>query len=256
MKALLRKLPGALAVLLFWTALWALLARLVGQELLLPSPLQVLRKLVALMSTEPFWAATGRSILRVLTGLAAATLLGVLLAALTERSALARHLLSPVMTLVKSTPVASFIILALLWLGRDVLPAFITALMVLPVVWANVSAGLAGQDRQLLELARVYRLPRLRVLRRITVPSVLPHFSAALRSSLGMGWKAGIAAEVLTVPARSIGKNIFEAKLYLETTELFAWTLAVIVLSLIIERILLRLVGGMGRKGGGEAAGA
>ena len=94
------------------------------------------------------------------------------------------------------------------------------------------------------------------MLRRITVPSVLPHFSAALRSALGMGWKAGIAAEVLTVPARSIGKNIFEAKLYLETTELFAWTLAVIVLSLIIERILLRLVGGMGRKGGGEAAGA
>lgn len=256
MKTGLRKLPGALAVLLFWTALWVLLARLVGQELLLPSPLQVLKKLVSLAGTQVFWLATGRSILRVLAGLLSATLLGVLLAVLTERSALARLLLSPVMTLVKSTPVASFIILALLWLGRDVLPAFITALMVLPVVWANVSAGLAGRDGQLLELARVYRLPRLRVLRRITIPSVLPHFRAALRSSLGMGWKAGIAAEVLTVPPLSIGKNIFEAKLYLETTELFAWTLTVIVLSLIIERILLRLVGRIGRKGGGEPAGA
>ena len=254
MKAALRKLPGALAVLLFWTALWALLARLVGQELLLPSPLQVLKKLASMAGTELFWLAAGRSILRVLAGLLSAIVLGVLLAVLTTRSPLARRLLSPAMTVVKSTPVASFIILALLWLGRNVLPAFITALMVLPVVWANVSAGLAARDEQLLELARVYRLPRRRVLRRVTVPSVLPHFRAALRSSLGMGWKAGIAAEVLTVPPLSIGKNIFEAKLYLETTELFAWTLTVIVLSLVIERILLRLVGRIGWKGGGEPA--
>ena len=254
MKARLRKLPTTLAVLLFWTALWALLARLVGQELLLPSPLRVLEELFSMAGTEAFWLATSRSILRVLAGLLSATVLGVLLAALTEYSALARQLLSPVMTLVKSTPVASFIILALLWLGRDILPAFITALMVLPVVWANVSAGLSGRDRQLLELALVYRLPRRRVLRRITLPSVLPHFRAALRSSLGMGWKAGIAAEVLTVPPHSIGKNIFEAKLYLETPELFAWTLTVILLSLVIERILLRLVERIGQKGGGEAA--
>lgn len=149
MRASLRKLPGALAVLLFWTALWALLAKLVGQELLLPSPFQVLRKLFSLAAAESFWLATLRSILRVLAGLLSATVLGVLLAALTEYSSLARRLLSPVMTLVKSTPVASFIILALLWLGRDILPAFITALMVLPVVWANVSAGLAGRDAQL-----------------------------------------------------------------------------------------------------------
>ena len=244
-----RVLEG-LAVLLFWLGLWALLARLTGQELLLPSPRQVLRTLAALAGTGDFWLAAGRSILRVLTGLFSATLLGVLLAALTERSRLARLLLAPAMTLIKSTPVASFIILALLWLGRDVLPAFITALMVLPVVWSNVSAGLSSRDGQLLELARVYRLPPLRVLRRITVPSVLPYFRSALRASLGMGWKAGIAAEVLTVPQRSIGRNLFEAKLYLETSELFAWTLTVILLSLAIERLLLRLVADSGRKEG------
>lgn len=254
MKASLRKLPGALAVLLFWITLWFLIARIIGQELLLPTPLQVLRKLFSLAAERSFWLATLRSILRVLAGLLSATVLGVLLAALTERSALARSLLSPVMTLVKSTPVASFIILALLWLGRDILPAFITALMVLPVVWANVSAGLAARDIQLLEMARLYRLPRMRVLRRVTIPSVLPHFRAALRSSLGMGWKAGIAAEVLTVPTFSIGKNIYESKLYLETSELFAWTLTVIILSLVIEKVLLRLVGRIGLKGGGEHA--
>ncbi len=254
------KRPGklrfsALPALLFWLLVWILLSRLVGQELLLPSPLQTLRRLLALAATADFWSTVARSILRVLTGILAATLLGVLLAALTESSSVAKSLLSPLMTLVKSTPVASFIILALIWLGRDILPVFISALMVLPVVWANVSAGLAGRDRQLLELAQVYGLSRLRVLRRITVPSVLPHFRAALRSALGLGWKAGIAAEVLTVPQHSIGRMISESKLYLETTDLFAWTATVILLSLCIEKLLLRLLARTGAEGGETRAG-
>jgi NitT/TauT family transport system permease protein len=126
--------------------------------------------------------------------------------------------------------------------------------MVLPVVWANVSAGIAGQDQQLLEMAAVYRLSRRSILRHITVPSVLPYFRSALSSALGLGWRAGIAAEVLTVPPLSIGKRIYESKLYLETTELFAWTLTVILLSLLIERVLLRLVRTDFRKGGGKHA--
>ena len=238
-----RSFLRTLAVLLFWGLLWTVAAALVGQELLLPSPVQTARKLLELASAADFWLTVGQSVLRVLTGILAAVLGGVLLALLTHRSPLCMALLSPLMTLVKSTPVASFIILALVWLGRSTVPVFIAALMVLPVVWANVSAGLRGIDPQLLELARVYALPRLRVLRRITWPSVRPHLRAALRSALGLGWKAGIAAEVLTVPALSIGKRIYEAKLYLETTELFAWTAAVVLVSLGIEKLLLRLIG-------------
>ncbi len=254
MKPPLCRALRALAVLLFWLALWQLAARAVGQELLLPSPWQTAARLAELARTAAFWLTLGQSILRVLTGIFAALALGILLAVLSVKSGLCRALLSPVMTLVKSTPVASFIILALVWLGRGLVPVFIAALMVLPVVWANVSAGLMGIDPQLRELAQVFRLPRLTVLRRITLPSLLPHLRAALQSALGLGWKAGIAAEVLTVPARSIGKQIYEAKTYLETTELFAWTAAVVLLSLGIEKLMLRLVSRIGRRGGEDRA--
>ena len=253
MSAKLRKTLRTLAVVLFWLLIWQLAAALVGQELLLPSPLRVARELLRLAGGAEFWLTVAQSIRRVLTGIVSAVLLGILLALLTHKSAVLRALLSPVMTLVKSTPVASFIILALVWLGRDVVPPVIAALMVLPVVWANVSQGLDGIDPQLLELAQVFRLPRGRVFRRITLPSVLPHLRAALCSALGLGWKAGVAAEILTVPARSIGKRIYEAKIYLETTELFAWTAAVVLLSLVIEGLLLRLVGRIGKKGGAHA---
>ena len=253
MSPAVRKTLRTLAVLLFWLLAWALAARAVGKELLLPSPLRVGQTLFALMQGKDFWLTLLRSILRVLTGLVAASVLGVILALLTNISPLLSAQLSPVMALLKSTPVASFIILALVWLGRSVVPAVIAGLMVLPVVWANVTAGLNSVDRQLLELAAVYRLPRLRVLRRIVWPAVLPHLRAALRSALGLGWKAGIAAEVLTVPPYSIGKKIYESKIYLETSELFAWTAAVVCISFLIEGLLLRLVGPEKREDGKHA---
>jgi len=237
-----------LAVAAFWLTVWQLAAAAVGKELLLPGPMTVLKKLIELAVTGAFWRTLGRSILRVLTGILAGAILGMLAGLLTYKSRLARELLSPIMTLLKSTPVASFIILALVWLGRDAVPVFIAGLMVLPVVWANTAAGLAGIDPQLLELAAVYRFPRMKMFRRIMWPSLLPYLRSALRSALGLGWKAGIAAEVLTVPPWSIGKSIYEAKLYLETTELFAWTAAVVLLSFVIERVILRVVDGIGRK--------
>ena len=242
------KLLRRLAVLAFWLAVWWLVAAAVNQELLLPGPPAVAKKLAALGRTAAFWITLLRSILRVLTGILSGVILGIAAGLLTHKSRLARALLSPVMTLLKSTPVASFIILALVWLGRSVVPVFIAGLMVLPVVWANTAAGLAGIDAQLLELAKVFSFPRMKTLRRIVWPSLLPYLRSSLRSALGLGWKAGIAAEVLTVPPYSIGKSIYEAKLYLETTELFAWTAAVVLLSFLIERVLLRLAGGVGRK--------
>lgn len=212
------------------------------RELLLPGPGAVLRRLAALAVTGPFWRTVAVTLLRILCGAGAGTALGVLAAVLTWRFRLLHTLLSPLLTLVKSTPVASFILLLLIWLGRDILPAVIVLLMVLPVTWANVEGGLRGVDRELREMAKIFRFPPLRRLRRVWIPSVLPAFLAACRSTLGLAWKAGVAAEVLTVPARSIGKMLYESRLNLETTDLFAWTVVVVLCSLLIETLLTALL--------------
>jgi len=239
-----RKILKTVAAALFWVLVWQALALWLNKPLLLPGPPAVLRRLLSLLATADFWRQTLSSLLRVLLGVLSGAAAGVLLAALTCRSRVLDAVFSPLLTVVKSTPVASFVILVLLWIDRSGVPVFIAALMVLPMIWANVSAGIRGTDRQLLELVRVYRLRPGRVLRRIYIPSVLPHFRAACRAALGFGWKAGIAAEVLTMPRAAIGRMIYESKLYLETTDLFAWTLTVIVLSLALEKGLLRLIGG------------
>lgn len=240
-----------LITLCFWLLVWQLLSLRIGKPLLLPSPVQVIGRLFQLAATAGFWRITVTSLLRIVCGMLSAVVLGTLLAVLTSRSRLLYTLFAPVLTLIKSTPVASFIILALIWLGRDALPAFIASLMVLPMVWANVSAGISQTDRGLLEVGKVFQFGKGKLLTKIYFPSVLPYFVSACKGALGLAWKAGIAAEVLTVPAVSIGKMLYESKLYLEVCDLFAWTLAVVICSLIIEKVLVAAVGALGRRRGG-----
>ena len=235
---------NGLPALIFWTAVWYLAAKLLNNPLLLPTPMQVLRCLGNMVVTAAFWQTTVVSIGRILLGVACAIVLGTVLAVVTTQSSLLNALIAPAMTAMQATPVASFTILVLIWVNRDYVPVLICGMMGLPIVWNSVSGGIRITDPQLLEMAKVYRLPKLHTLRRIWVPSVMPFFRTACSSALGLGWKAGIAAEVLTVPKRSIGRMISESKLYLLTEELFAWTLAVIVFSLLLQKLMQRLLRG------------
>ena len=254
---LLRAAGKYIAVLIFWLLVWELLALRVGSGLLLPGPAPVAGRTLELIVSARFWRITGVSLARILCGVAAGVALGTVTAALTARFAALRALLSPLLTAVKATPVASFIILSLIWMGRDIVPGFIAFLMVLPMVWTNVSAGAAQTDPLLLETARVFGFPAWKTCRLVYVPSCAPYFVSACRAALGLGWKAGIAAEILTVPRSSIGRMLYESKLYLETTDLFSWTLVVILCSLVIEKALMAAVGRLGGRwraghGGGQ----
>lgn len=238
---------NSLPALLFWGLVWALAAWAMDKPLLLPTPVQVLRCMGQLAATSAFWQTTLISIGRILLGLALGIGLGSLLAVLTELSPILHTLIAPAMTAMQATPVASFAILVLIWVERDFVPVLILCMMALPVIWGGVSGGIRSTDPQLLEMAQVFRLSRYTKLRRIYVPSVLPFFRTACASALSLGWKAGIAAEVLTVPKMSIGRMISESKLYLQTPELFAWTLTVIILSLLLQGLMLRLLKGRDR---------
>lgn len=229
------KIALSVMAVLLWLVVWHIAAIRLGKPLLLPTPLAVAKRLGELIVTSNFWRYTLRSLLRVLGGIVLGVGIAVIVAALTAAFRPAELLLSPLITVIKTTPVASFIILAMLWISDDILPVFISFLMVFPVVWANLHTALRSIPRPYHDLAQIYRLPLLRRIRRIYAPSALPYFLSACRSSLGLAWKAGIAAEVLALPALSIGKQLNESKLYLETTDLFAWTVVVIVLSLALE---------------------
>lgn len=242
-----KTLRGVLAAA-FWLAVWQVLAVLVGQELLVPTPRLTAQRLWQLGQTAVFWQAAGASLLRVVAGFAIGVVAGGVLAVLTARFEAANALFSPLLKLIRTTPVASFIILAFVWIRTDWLPVFIAFLMVLPVVWGNVDKGLRETDRRLLEMARVFRFGRRRTLLHIRIPSVMPYFLSACTTSLGLAWKSGIAAEVICRPDHSIGRLLQTAKNHLETAEVFAYTIAVVVLSILLEQLFVRALRAAGKR--------
>ena len=248
----MKRIGKILLPLLFWLGAWQLAASAVGQDLLLPGPAAVGSRLLALAATAPFWQTALASLGRILGGLLLGVLAGTLLAGLSAAVPLLDWLLTPAVKVVRATPVASFILLVYLWVARGQVPGLISALMVLPVVWGNVTRGIAETDPQLLELARAYGFGRGKTLVLVYAPSVLPYFASGCRTALGLAWKAGVAAEVLCQPQNAIGTQIYNTKFYLETPSLFAWTLVVLALSFLLEwavgGLLKRLEGPEGRK--------
>ena len=223
----------------FWLTVWQAAAMAIGQEVFLVSPVQALRTLVQLLPRADFWQRVGFSSGRILLGFVLGTVVSVVLAVCAARWSAADALLAPVMQLVKATPVASFIILALVWVRGSALSVLISFLMVLPVLYGAVRTGIAGADVQLLEMAAVFRLPPGRRLRSIWLPAVLPAFRQGCSVALGICWKSGVAAEVIGLPNGSIGDALYRAKITLSTGELFAWTFVIILLSAGFEKLFL-----------------
>ncbi len=227
----------------FWLGVWQLLATVVGQELLLPTPWQVVVVWGQLAATQTFWLACLYSLLRIAAGYLLGVAVGILLGILCVYLPPADLLLSPVLRVVRAAPVASFIILALVWIKTDYLPIFIAFLMVLPLMFSATTAAIRGVDGKLLEMAKVYRLPKSRVITKILLPSAAPAVLAQALTILGLAWKSGVAAEVICLPRLALGKFLQNAKIYLETPEVFAWTATIIVLSLCLEHLLKYLAG-------------
>jgi NitT/TauT family transport system permease protein len=223
----------------FWLLLWQLLSVAIGQKILLVSPIAALLRLGELALTAAFWRAIAFSCVRIMGGFLLAVLMGTLLAGLSAQLAFVRELLFPAILMMKATPVASFIILVLIWIPSRNLAVLISFMMVLPVLYTNLLDGIQSTDRQLLEMAKVFRIPHWRVLRSIYLAQLLPFFRSACSISLGLCWKAGIAAEVIGIPNGSIGEKLYQAKIYLETADLFAWTLVIILMSMLLERLFL-----------------
>ena len=239
---MIKKVLKYLAITLIWLCLWQVAAMIVSSPLLLPTPIAVAARILELCATSALYITLLSSFARIILGLIIGVALGVVGGTVTARHRLAKEFFAPVLAVIKSTPIASFIILILLWLDRDSVPVVISLLVVLPVVWSNVEAGILNTDKALLEMARAYKMRRGAMIKHIYLPAIAPYFAASLNSSLGLAWKAGVAAEALILPAVAIGTRIYEAKYNLETIDLFAWTVLVIILSVVIEKLALALL--------------
>ncbi len=231
-----------LLVALIWIAIWELIAMLVGEELIFPTPQSVVLALFRLAMSLSFWKTILFSIIRILGGFLIGYFISAIFAILAFKFSFFDAFIRPAISVVKATPVASFIILALIWSDKNFVPVIICILMVTPIVWSNLSAGLKNVDKGLLEMAKLYGMTGSKVVKNVYLHSLSPYNFAAIGAGLGLCWKAGIAAEVICRTLPSIGNSIWETKFYLLTDEMFAWTAVVVILSVIFDKLTKAIV--------------
>ena len=232
---LYHKCIKTLLAVAFWLSVWYILAAIIDKEIFLPFPHTVVKRFFVLAGELSFLKTVATSLVRIVLGFLLGVGLGFGLAFATYKSKLLEAIFSPAIRVARATPVVSFILLAYLWLNNDTIPIFIALLMVLPIVWQNVLAGLKNRDIKLKEMARVFKISPLKRFSKITFPEIRPHFYSGCLTSLGLAWKSGVAAEVISYPRVAIGREMNDARMVLETADVLVWTVTVVVLSLVLE---------------------
>lgn len=238
----LKKAGVTALCILFWLGVWQLAAMKINNKILLVSPIEVAERLVKLVPSVEFWKSAAFSSARILMGFALGMTAGCLLAWAAGKLKFIRILFSPLVSVMKSIPVASFTILALIWIGSKDLSVLVSFLICVPIVYANMLEGIDNLDPKLKEMAKIFRIPLRKRFTGVYLSQLLPYFRSAVRLAVGLCWKSGVAAEVIGIPSGSMGEKLFESKVYLETADLFAWTLSVIVFSWICEKVFVSLV--------------
>lgn len=232
------RLGKALAVI-FALLVWQTAAVAVDQSILLVSPVDVALRLTTIWQLNGFASSIWFSFYHIAGGFLLALVSGILLAALSGRFRWVETALWPFMITVKTVPVASFVVICLIWLSAQNLSVFISFLIVLPVVYGNVLQGIKSEDGKMLEVAEVFRMPVLRRILYIHMPQLKPFILSACATALGMSWKAGIAAEIIGTPDGSIGKQLYYAKIYLDTDDLLCWTVIIVIVSVAFEKLFM-----------------
>ena len=228
--------------IIFALLLWHIASVAIGIDLLLVSPLKVICRLGTIWLEDGFFKTVSFSLIRITSGCILGISVGIILALVASRFSIAEILLWPYVVTIKSVPVASFIILCLIWLNFYQLTIFISFLIVFPVVYSNILQGMKSTDISLLEMAYLYKIPWWRKMIYIYLPSIKPYLLSASSVAMGMAWKAGVAAEVIGVVKGSIGEKLYESKIYFLNADLFAWTIIIVTLSVVNEKILNFLI--------------
>ncbi len=240
MSAKFRKAVGNIAAVIFWIAVWHIVGVLANKNLLLkiPLPYDTLVAFLESVGKAEFWQAVVASLCHIAAGFLAALVIGSVLGMLSGNVPFFKTLMSPPIHLIRSVPVAAFIILAWLWVPNAVLPSFISFLMVFPIVFTHIEAGLLSVDNRLVEMAQVMGMDRWGIVKNIKIPTVLPQLRIAAVTGLGFAWKSGVAAEVICNPTGSIGALLSGAKTTIDYPRVFAVTLTIVILSLILENVI------------------
>ena len=222
--------------------IWEILYLCTRNSYIVPSISNVLLRIVEMLGEGSFYKAIFTAFIRVLAGLISGILLAVVLAIACHYSSVCTSIVAPLLSIMKATPIACIIVLLWINMNYTQLTIFVVVLMVIPIVWQNVYDGLANIDKELIEVSEIFEFNFSKKLRFIIFPTLVKYLIPSVITSIGLAWKSGIAAEIMT--NSNIGRLIYNYKnISFDTSSIFAWTIMIVSFSIILEKSTAYVIG-------------
>jgi len=218
--------------------IWKLISSIINSAIIFPSPESTVISLYKLVKTREFYLIILSSLERGIIGFILSFILGTAIGFAAGFNKIFNKLLEPFLVIIRSTPVMSIILIALIWFKANNVPIFASFLMSFPIICTNVIEGIHNIDIRLIQMAKIYKIKKWRIIGEIYFPSLMPFLIAAISTAFGIGWKVVIAAEVLSQPKYAIGTSLQLSKIYLNIDEVFAWTIIAILIGYIFEKLV------------------
>lgn len=229
-------------IVLIWLVIWQVLSLIVNNSILLSGPVDTVKVLIGLGSELSFYISVGKTAGKILLGFLIGMCLGTVLSVLSYRFSIVKEFLSPFVSVIKSIPVVSFIIIALIWAGSSNVTIIVASVISFPIFYKNILEGLSVTDQKMLDMAKVFDMKTSKKIRYIYLPSLSSHIKSAISLAIGMAFRGGITAEVVGQPLRSIGNGLYRAKINLATSEMLAWTFTAVLTAFLIEKLISLIV--------------
>ncbi|MDO5329621.1 MAG: ATP-binding cassette domain-containing protein [Coriobacteriia bacterium] len=229
-------------IVVFWIAVWGVIATIIASPLILASPIDVAQSLLIQVTIPKFWITVGLSLFWIFLGFILAFILGTILALLSYRFKLFHDFINPLIQFMKSAPVVCFIVLLLVWVGTSFLDVITVIIAVVPIYFYAIYEACQHRNTETANMLKVFEVPGRTIWKVFEWPSALPYVKQATKSGIGIAWKSGVTAQMIGAVMLTIGEGIYNSKVMLDSGQLLMWMFIVILLSWICEKIMIAII--------------
>lgn len=235
MKRFMQNSPKFLSIF-FFLIIWEGVTLYIDNSLLFPRVSEIFLSLKNLVASGDFILILWNTLSRFFISIVFSLILAIIFSVASYRYEVISFLLFPFIIFLRAVPTIAIIIVVLIWSSVERVPIVVGMLILFPILYESILGGIKNVDKNLLKMSKVFKVSTKRVVRDIYIPSIYYSISSNIPSYMGLTFKVIIAGEVLSQESLSIGGEIFINKIYLESSNIFAWIIVVIVLNYFLEK--------------------
>ena len=217
--------------------LWYVASLIFDSELIVPEPWTVIKLTFSLLGQGATYLALLNTLLRAICAFVISACVAILLSLLVNLYPKCAFCVDCVVTFLRALPTIAIILVTLIVFNSSIVPVVVAFLVAFPVVYSVLSRAFQ-HNRYLLSVCKVYQVKTAKKIKFMFLPIVRDELLTIVREELPLCIKVVVAGEVLALPLRGIGRQMYIGKVNLDTAKVVALTLLTLIVCFAISGVV------------------